>query len=188
MQDREIVELFWRRDERAVQLAAEQYGGYCHAIAFSILGNRQDAEECMNDALLQAWNSMPPHRPAILSTFLGKCTRFAAWKRWRARQTQKRGCGETAVAYDELSDMIASADDVERHMEEEELTKLLDSFLASLPRQTRQMFVCRYWYFDSIASISHRFHCSESKVKSTLYRTRIKLRKNLEEEGIYLES
>ena len=103
MEDSEIVALYWSRSENAIQETAEKYGRYCYSIAYRILSNRQEAEESVNDAYLNAWNSIPPHRPAFLSTFLGKITRYVCLKKWRDQRTKKRGGGEIALVFEELS-------------------------------------------------------------------------------------
>lgn len=184
MEDRAIVELFWQRDEAAIAEADRKHGRYCFAIARSILGSSEDAEESLNDTYANAWNSMPPHRPENLRTFLAKLTRYVSLKRWRSRQTQKRGGGEAALAYEELSDCIPGGDCPVQKLEEKELAAVIDRFLESLPRQSRKVFVCRYWYFESIAEIALRFGFSQSKVKSILFRVRGGLKKALEKEGM----
>jgi RNA polymerase sigma-70 factor (ECF subfamily) len=126
---------------------------------------------------------MPPHRPSVLSTFLGKLTRRVSIDRWRKNSAQKRGGGEIALALDELEECVSGTGDVETEMERLELQRKLNGFLLSLPKTERRVFMCRYWYLDSIADIAKQFAFSESKVKSMLYRTRSKLRLMLEKEG-----
>lgn len=186
MEDSQIVALYLKRNERAIEETAEKYGKYCFSIAYNILENKEDAEEAVNDAYIGAWNAIPPHCPAILSTFLGKITRRIAIKRWRENRTLKRGGGETAVALEELSGCIPSEMSVEREMETAQLTGILNRFVLNLPQTERNVFVCRYWYLDSILDIARRFGYSQSKVKSMLSRTRKKLYHNLQKEGIDL--
>lgn len=188
MEDKQIVDLYWQRSEKAITESAKKYGRYCHSIALNILSSTEDAEETVNDAYMNAWNSMPPHRPQILSAYLGKLTRYAALKNWRKRRTQKRGGGNTLLAYEELSDCIPDKTSIDQEFERQELTKFINEFLGRLPKVERQLFVCRYWYFDSISAISTQFGFSESKVKSMLYRTRKKLRRKLYEEGFIIEN
>lgn len=188
MEDREIVELYWKRDEAAIRETAQKYGGYCYAIAYNILRNAEDAKEGVNDAYMNAWNSMPPHRPEALSAFMGKVTRFVCLKRWRAFRAQKRGGGESALVYEELSDCIPDATEIDSAMQAREIAKVIDHFLETLPAVQRRVFVCRYWYFDSVASIGERFGFSESKVKSMLFRLRMKLMNRLKKEGILIEN
>ncbi len=187
VKDEDIVALYWARDESAVKETAEKYGGYCYQIALQILCDREDAVECVNDAYLNAWNSMPPHRPAILSTFLGKITRFAALKKRRGMQAAKRCGGEPALVYEELEECIPADGDIASALEGKELAAVIDRFLILLPTTERRVFVCRYWYFDSISSICEQFGFSESKVKSMLFRTRKKLLSSLKKEGVIIE-
>ena len=186
MEDAAIVELYWQRQERAIAETKTKYGTYCHAIARRILNDALDAEECVNDTYLGAWNAMPPHRPASLGTFLGKITRNLSLKRWRARSAAKRGSGEVALSLDELQECAGSRNDVEEQVEAEELARMIDTFLADLPADDRRMFVCRYWYFDAVGEIAERFGFTQSKVKMSLKRTRDKLATYLEKEGVNL--
>lgn len=186
MNDSQIVALYFDRDQRAIEETAAKYGNYCYAIAYNILQNREDAEEAVSDTYLGAWDAIPPHKPAVLSTFLGKIARRTALKRWERNCTQKRGGGETALALEELSEIIPDRNTPERSMEDADLTCILNDFMRSLPKQERAVFVCRYWYLDSVADIAGRFDFSQSKVKSMLARTRMKLRHTLNKEGIAL--
>ncbi len=187
MNDENIVDLYWERDEKAISETAAKYGRYCYSIAFNILGNTEEAEESVNDAYLNAWNSMPPHRPTILSTFIGKTTRYVSLKRWRANHTQKRGGGNIDLVYEELSDCVSANKTIDDDIENQELAKLINDFLDSLPLYEQKVFICRYWYFDDISTISNQFGFSESKVKSMLHRTRKKLRSKLLQEGVIIE-
>lgn len=186
MDDNKIIELYWTRDERALEATRTKYGHYCYTIAYNILHNREDSDECVNDTYLGAWNSIPPHRPQLLSTFLGKITRNLSLKQLRTRSAQKRGGGEAALALEELEECIPSQSSTEEAILEEELTKTLDIFLRTLPETERRIFLCRYWYFDSISAICIRYGFGKSKVKMILLRTREKLRHYLEQEDIYL--
>ena len=186
MEDVQIVEMYIERNEQAINETSSKYGNYCFHIAFNILTHRGDAEETVNDTWLSAWRSIPPHRPARLSTYLGKITRRLALVRWKAANAQKRGGGETALALEELGECIAHSDTLESTMELKELTKVLNGFIKNLPNTEQRIFVCRYWYLYSIKTIAQDFGFSESKVKSMLSRTRIKLKNHLEKEEIYL--
>ena len=183
MDDDRIVELYWKRNESAIPETVTKYGSYLNSISYNILMNREDALECVNDTYHDAWNSMPPHRPSILSTFLGKITRRISIDRWRKYQATKRGGGEITLALEELEDCIAGTSDVEKEFERQELINLINRFLKSLPDIERRVFMCRYWYMDSIPSISKQFGFSQSKVTSMLHRTRGKLRAQLAKEG-----
>ena len=184
MEDQHIVELYWARDEEAIRHTADRYGQYCSAIAYNILSVREDSEECVNDTYLDAWNSMPPHRPNVLSAFLGKITRRIAIDRWRVSRAQKRGGGEMALALDELSECVAAQSDVTREVETLEVAAGVQRFLGTLSDTERRIFVRRYWHMEPIADLAERFGFGQSRVKSMLHRTRAKLRRYLEEEGL----
>lgn len=183
MEDERIVGLYWERSEKAVEETAFKYGKYCYSIAYNILDSHADAEESVNDTYLDAWNSMPPHRPSVLSTFLGKITRRISIDKWRKRSADKRGGGELPLALEELNECIADGDSVEKEVEKQALTDVINAFIVSLPKTERQVFLCRYWYLDSVESICRQFGFSQGKVKSMLYRTRKRLRFQLIKEG-----
>ena len=183
MEDKQIVQLYWDRCQMAIDETEKKYGKYCYSIAYNILGNASDAEESLNDTYLDAWNSMPPHRPDILSAFLGKITRRIAIDRFRYHHAEKRGAGEIPLVLDELQECIADRKSVEKEVELQELTEQIESFLEGLALTERQVFVCRYWYMDSVASICMQFGFSPSKVKTMLFRTREKLKVFLDKEG-----
>lgn len=175
MEDSKIVDLYWQRSELAIPETERKYGSYCHKIALNICGSREDAEECVNDTWLRAWNRMPDERPGILSAFLGTITRNFAIDRYRLYSCKKRGGGETELALDELGECVPSQLDVEKTLEEHELEETVRKFVLSLNETERNVFLSRYWYLASIAEISQRLHCSESRTKSMLFRLRKKL-------------
>lgn len=183
MEDREIVSLYWRRDEQAIAESEKKYGPYCQAIAQSILEQPEDARECVNDTWLGAWNAMPPHRPSLLRTFLGKLTRRGAIDRFRRGAAQKRGGGELPLCLDELSECVRGSEDVERRLEREEMEELMEKFLRELPTSHRQIFLRRYWYLEPVRDIGKALGFTETKVASILSRGRKKLRETLEKEG-----
>lgn len=184
MDDKQIVELYWQRNESAIDETASKYGPYCHSIAYNILDNDADAEESVNDTYLDAWNSMPPHCPSILATFLGKITRRISIDRWRKRSAEKRGGGQITVVLDELEECLTDGKSVEQEVEAKILSEVINSFVKSLPDTEQRVFLCRYWYMDSVETIAKEFGFSQSKVKSMLYRTREKLRARLIKEGL----
>lgn len=186
MDDSVIVELFFKRSENAVAQTQEKYGKYCHSIAFNILHDEEDANETVNDTYLNAWNSIPPHRPQMLSTFLGKITRNLSLKKWREKTADKRGGGEATLTLDELEECIPDGETIEYELSVKELAQIVDAFLRTLPDNERRVFVRRYWYLDSISDICDQFGFGNSKVKMMLLRTREKLKKQLETEGVYL--
>lgn len=183
MEDSRIVELYWIRSEDAIAQTANKYGKYCYSIAYHILDDAGDADEAVNDTYMGAWSSMPPNRPSVLSTFLGKLTRRISINRWKERTADKRGGGEIPMALDELEETIPSPNTPEQAIMARELTASINCFLCSLTDEERDMFVCRYWFFAPIAEISEKFSTSTSKTKSTLFRTRNKLKFYLEQEG-----
>lgn len=183
MDDERIVALYWSRSEKAVTETDSKYGTYLNNISYNILYNSEDALECVNDTYYEAWKTMPPHRPVILSTFLGKITRQISIDRWRKAKAEKRGGGEFPLVLDELEHCVSGAGDVETEIERKELLKLVNDFLDILPATERRVFLCRYWYMDSIKSIAKQFGFTQSKVASMLHRTRAKLRAVLEKEG-----
>lgn len=186
MEDKDIVELYWKRDEQAIKETKNMYGRYCHSIAYNILHNNEDAEECVNDTYMGAWNSMPPHKPELLSSFLGRITRNISLKRWRAGTADKRGGGEIALTVDELQECIPAHSDVQEIIEVKALADIIDTFLRGIGENERRVFICRYWYMDSIADICEQFGFGQSKVKMMLLRTREKLLKELVKEGVIL--
>lgn len=186
MDDEKIVALYWNRDESAIPVTAKKYGGYCTAIARNILGNREDAEECVNDTYLCAWNSMPPHKPGVLATFLGKLTRNLSFNRYKYNTADKRGGGELPVVLDELSELVSGQEDVEQSILHQELVKELNGFLETLPGQKRDILVRRYWYTDSVAEIAKRYGMRPDTVSMTLNRLRKKLHAYLSERSLEL--
>ncbi len=186
MDDTKIVDLYWTRSESALSETAQKYGSYCRSIAFRILHNDQDSEECVNDTWLGAWNAMPPKRPTVLSTFLGRITRNLSLDRRKRCNAEKRGGGEMAVALEELRECVPAPNGVEAALDDMALTEHIDRFLGTLPAEQRKIFVQRYWYLCSIREIANNCGVRESKVKVTLFRTRQALRESLLKEGIVL--
>ena len=184
MEDREIVELYWQRAEEAIPASAAKYGTYCRAIAKNILANDEDAEECVNDTWLKAWNTMPDKRPTLLGAYLGKLTRWLSLSRLRERGRLKRGGGETSLALEELSEVIADSTDVQHELELRELNAAVRRFLKDLDESERQVFLSRYWYLLPVKEIAARLGFSPNRVSTQLHRTRRKLQRYLKEEGL----
>lgn len=182
LEDSEIVALFHARSEQAIIALAEKYGAVCGKIAGNILNNRQDAEECVNDAYLGAWNTIPPQNPNPLLTYICRLVRNLSVMKYHANTALKRNSFYDA-ALDELEDCLASSESVEDELSARELSLLLDRFLDTLDRENRVIFVRRYWYSDSISDIAARLHITGGHVSVRLSRTRGKLRKYLEKEG-----
>jgi len=185
VEDSAIVELYWNRQEDAALRTQEKYDAYCTQISLRILGDPEDARECVNDTYAAAWDSIPPNRPENLKTYLGKLTRRISMKRWRSRDARKRGGGELALSLEELEQCIPTHISLEDQLAGKELTEIINSFLEKLPKQQRQVFLLRYWYGCSIREISGKFGFSKSKVESMLHRTRNKLRETLRKEGYF---
>ncbi len=183
MDDNAIMDLFWERSEDAIAETTARYGGYCFSIAYNILNNSEDSEESVNDTYLAAWNTMPPKRPHSLAAYLGKMTRYISLDRWKNRTAQKRGGGEVPLVLDELEECVSGEESVEREFLKKEFAQKINRFLGELPETERRVFLCRYWYMDSVKEIAERFGYSESKTASMLHRTRGKLQKMLKKEG-----
>ena len=186
MDDKQIIDLYWARSERAIEETDIKYGKLCHRIAFNILANLQDSEECVNDTYLKAWSVIPPKRPVKLAAFLGKITRNLALNRYEKYTAEKRGGGEVPAALDELTECIPDPDSLERVVDNRILVDKLNVFLEGLPAEARKIFLRRYWEVCSVRQIAEIYGISESKVKVSLFRTRGKLRTFLEQEGIVL--
>ena len=183
MEDAQIVSLYWQRNPDAISETDLKYGKYCSTIAWNICHNHEDADECVNDTWLRAWNAMPDKKPAFLSPFLGKITRNLALNRLEAASRKKRGGTEVDLALEELEEVIASDENLEAQIEHKELEAAINRFLAGLNDTERRVFLGRYWYLMPVTELSDRTAFSQSKVKSMLYRTRMKLRTYLSEEG-----
>lgn len=186
MEDKDIIRLFRKRSEEAIQETAKKYGKYCHSIAYNILYNEQDSEECVNDTYFNAWENIPPHNPDKLSSYLGKITRNLALNKWEYYNADKRGNGQVPIVLEELRECIPSSDTVEHVIDEIHFENIINRFLASLPRQKRIIFMRRYWYLSSVKEICADFYMSESKVKMILLRLRNDFRMFLEKEGVHL--
>jgi len=184
MKDTEIIELFFSRSENAITETALKYGRYCEYISENILRNKEDAEECVNDTYLQAWQAIPPKKPQNLKAFLGKLVRNISIKKWEKAHADKRGGGQMDLILSELDECIPSGNNVEDSVNESVLTEQINLFLAALPQANRIIFVRRYWYASSISDIAEQCHMSESKVKSILFRLRNQLKAKLKKAGI----
>ncbi len=181
MEDREIVALFFARSEQAITELGARYGTLCRRIAEDLLHNSNDAEECVNDAFLAVWDTVPPAEPSPLSSYVCRITRNIALKRLRHDTAAKRN-RSLEVALDELSDVL-SADNTEDAIDTEELSAAINRFLETLDKDTRVMFVRRYWFGDDTAAIAGRFHKTNHYISVRLSRTRQKLRDFLQKEG-----
>jgi RNA polymerase sigma factor (sigma-70 family) len=181
--DSSIIDLYWNRSETAIQETQQKYGQLCKTIALNILHNNEDSDECVNDTYLAVWSAIPPSHPNHLSSFLGKITRNIALNKYDYYTADKRNSTLTLI-FSELEESIPSTYDVHSHYEAGETSRLISEFLRGDSHINRMMFMRRYWFTDSISDIAEQFGMSESKVKSTLFRIRKKLKRYLEKEGV----
>ena len=182
MEDRQIVELYLKRCERAIQESRLKYGKLCNRIAFNILRCIEDAEECENDTYLKAWNSIPPKEPQPLSPYLCKIVRNLALHKYEYYNAGKRN-KNLELAFSELEECLPSTSEIDSHFKEGEIGLAIDRFLRGIDQDARRIFLLRYWSAASVKEIASRFAVSESKVKSSLFRTRNKLKTYLKKEG-----
>lgn len=186
MTDTEIIELYLRRDERAIAETQKLYGRYCEKIARNILGSEQDAQECANDAYLKAWETIPPERPKILAAYLARITRNSAISRYRREKTEKRGHGTLPLILDELSDVVSGTANVEKTAEDREIVAEIDRFLETLPETKRRIFILRFVCCESIEDIAKRTGVNKNNVSVTLNRVKKQLKQHLNKEGYEL--
>lgn len=181
--ENELIRLYQTRSEDAIAVSELQYGAYCRRLALQVLGSEEDAKECVNDVWFKAWNNIPVNAPQNLRAYFAKLTRELAIDRWRRSRSGKRGGGELPLCYEELSECVPARGDAETAAEQKELAQTLRQFLSGLTPAARHVFLCRYWYFDTVPEIARRFGFSRSKVTSMLHRTRKQLRSYLKERG-----
>ena len=186
MEDNEIVALYWQRDEAAIRETERKYGRYLNKITYNVLADPGDCEEVVNDACLKAWNSMPPHRPAVLRTYLGKLARQLSIDRFRTRNREKRQGSEHALSLSELEDCVSGGDATQEAVDGHLLAEAISSYLKTLSGQARRAFVGRYYYMDPLKEVAAYCGMSESTAKSLLYRARQGLKAYLKQEGFDL--
>lgn len=185
MEDQMIIELFWKRSEDAIQNTSQKYGKYLMKIAYNILNQYEESEECVNDTYFSAWKQIPPDRPQKFLPYLGRITRCLALNRYDYLTAQKRHA-EFILQLSELEECLEGTVSIEAQYETGEVATAISAFLRTQKSDSRNIFIRRYWFSDSIIEISKRFHMSESKVKSILFRTRNQLKKYLESEGYHI--
>lgn len=183
MNDEDIVQLFWDRNEQAITETSSKYGSYCLSIAKNILGNHEDAEECVNDTYLNTWNSIPPQKPKILSAFLGKIVRNLSFNKYKATHTLKRGGYEMELILDELGEIVSDNESVEDIVIRNELIVVINEFINNLSDEKRYIFVRRYWYSDKITTIANQCGRTENSIHVELNRIRKKLHNYIIERG-----
>ena len=184
MEDEKIIGLYFERNESAITETAEKYGNYLYKIAYNILSDNEDSEESVNDTYFGVWNAIPPEKPKVFSAFLSRITRYISLNKFRSKNADKRGKGETMVAFEEIEECVPSKNSVISEIETKELAKIISDFLKKLPETERIIFIRRYYFFDSVADICEKFGFSKSKTSSLLHRTRKKILSHLEKEGV----
>ncbi len=184
MEDSRIVEMYWERNENAISETKQKYEKYLSKISYNILADIEDSKECVNDTYLRAWNSIPPHKPVRLSAFLAKITRQISIDIYRKRTSKKRAGSEYTLSLEELWDCASVDGNPEQEVDMKALSAAINSWLSSVSDNQRKVFVCRYFYFDSVKDISKHLEISESNVKSLLYRARLDLKNYLQKEEL----
>jgi len=182
--DEQIIALFFAREERAIVETEKKYCQYLHTVAYNILANEQDCEECLQDTYLRAWNVIPPERPRVLYAFLAKITRNLSLSRYKTARRQKRVLSEATVSLDELGDCVSDGQELMRQMDSATIARVIDRYLESISERRMYVFVSRYFYSLTIPQIAKRLSCSVSLVNKELALIRQELREALEKEGI----
>lgn len=183
MEDTEIIELFWKRDEAAIRELSGKYSGYCYRIAWNLLQSHEDVQECLNDTWFAAWERIPPQRPSVLSAFVGRIARGLAIDCFRRKNAAKRVDGHIADVCGEMDELSFSCT-IEEHMAQKELVKTIEGFLRKLSEADRDIFIRRYWYLDPIKEIAKRHDVSEGCIRTNLCRNRKKLYRILRKEAL----
>lgn len=183
MEDKLLIDGLFARDERSLARLEEKYSGYCYTVAYAVVRCREDAQECVGDAMLGVWNSIPPNRPENLGAYVGRIARNSALNMLKARRSKKRGEKNVALALDELSECIPSAENTEQQADTVLLREAVNGFLDSLERERRIVFIQRYWYMLGISEIAAERGMTEGAVKMSLKRTRDSLKIFIEKEG-----
>ena len=184
MNDKQIIDLYFSRSEQSIKETKIKYSSFCRKIAYNILSNNEDTDECENDTYLKIWNSIPPNRPENLAGYLAKIVRNLALNCYEKKHAAKRGGGQVEMSYDELSECMAGKGRVDENLEKNELSCIISKFLKQKGEQKRTIFIQRYFYFAEISDIADRMGMKESSVRSALSRMRKELKNYLEQEGI----
>lgn len=183
MEDEQIVSLYWARNEGAIRETQTKYDNYLGKIAYNILADYEDSRESVNDTYLVAWNSMPPHRPSVLSTYLAKITRRLSIDVFRRRNREKRKASEYAVSLSELEECVSGGNTTEEAVNVKLLADAIGIYLRLQPEEVRNAFIGRYYFLDPLKEVAAYCGMTESKAKTVLYRTRLGLKAYLEKEG-----
>ena len=180
----QIIALLQKRDEQALRIIKEQYGAYCYQIAFRIISNREDAEECVSDMLINVWNTIPPNHPENLQAYLASLVRRSAIRKYESQSCQKRGGKQFSSALDELAEIIPSSECVDQQIEQRELIAAVRSWIQTIPTESKRIFMQRYFMSESVQAIAKENDMSISAVKMSLLRTRNALKEYLRNEGL----
>lgn len=184
LSDEQIIDLYFAREERAIAETDRKYCQYLHTVAYNILANEQDSEECLQDTYLRAWNTIPPERPKMLLAFLSKITRNLSLNRYKAAKRQKRVPGQASVSLDELSECVSGDSDPVKEMQAAIVAQVINRYLDSIPERRMYVFVARYFYSLSIPQIAKRLSCSPTLVHREIDKIRKELRQCLQKEGL----
>lgn len=182
MDDSTIIELYWQRNENAIDETNKKYGNYCFTVANNILGNKEDSDECVNDTWLKAWNVIPPKRPDIFRTFLAKITRNLSFDRYKRANAAKRK-GEMRLILDELSECVSGGNTTDEALDTKILGESITRFLRTVPTRDRNIFIGRYFYAGAVSDIAEKYGITPNNASAILSRTRTKLREHLKKEG-----
>lgn len=186
MEDQQIIALFFRRSEEAVQAVSQKYGAYCRSVAANILPDREDVEECLNDTWLAAWSSIPPNRPERLGVYLARIARNNALNRRKELTARKRGGGAVDAVLEELHECLSGGNSTDEALDEIVLRDAINAFLRVQPTQKRTIFIRRYWAMEQVADIAKALGLRRGQTATILYRMRQELKEHLEKEGITL--
>lgn len=184
-EDNELIDLFLNRSDKAILHTSDKYNNYCYSIAYGILKNHEDSEECVNDTYMSAWNSIPPNIPKKLSCFLGRITRNAVLNIYEKRHAAKRGRGQVKLALSELSECVDMNSGIENEQERQQIREVINKFLQDQNEQRRKIFIQRYWYLVSIREIAFQHDLNQNQIKSVLYQMRNELKKRLQREELF---
>jgi len=188
LSDQEIVELYWQREERAITATDDKYGNYLFVIAYNIVHDKMDCEECLNDTYLGTWNSIPPARPKAFQAFISKIMRCAAINKFKARSADRRIPSEMTIALEEMDEFISSNDSIEEERCTEALGKAISEYLDTLDDNSATMFICRYYYADKVDDIARMMKVHRSTVFRGLADMRQGLKEKLIKEGLWYET
>ena len=183
MDDKAMIDQLWQRKDSVLSVIGLKYGKLCHSLAIGILRSEEDAEECVNDAYMKVWETIPPNRPDSLRAYIAKLTRNISIDKLRAGSRKKRSYGEREVALDEIAEIIPGGVSPEEALNEKELARIIDSFVREQANDAKMIFIARYWSYKSVSEISRELGFSQSKVKTSLHRVRTELKEKLEKEG-----